>query len=62
MSKTEKAFWGVLLLAAGVMVGMAAAAMLAPAKTSSKCVDGKSTQRQGDMLYHTYMPALDECK
>lgn len=63
ISRPEKIFWGVLLLSTGIIVGAVLYAVTVPPKTSKECKnDGRSVQVKDDVIYHTYVPALDECR
>jgi len=62
-TKVEIAFWIALSFAAGVVIGALAYAIMTPPKTAVGCKDnGRSTQVKDGVEYHTYIPALDNCK
>lgn len=62
-TKAETVFWIVLSFFAGAVIGALAYAFMMPPKTTVECKDnGRSTQVKDGVEYHTYIPALDNCK
>jgi len=59
MSKLEKAFWGVLILAVGIIIGGILYAMSTPRKI--ECNSGIIEEVKDGKKIRTYLPALDTC-
>ena len=60
-TKAERIIWNILLFATGIAVGAVMYAMI-PSNKNVECNDGRSIERVGDIEYHTYIPANDNCK
>ena len=61
ISKLELAFWIILTLCAGTILGTVLLS-ISINNNPRKCNDGTSVQIRDDVKLKTYIPALDECK